>query len=220
MKNKVTWMETILLAAPFVVLGLWWKQLPTRIPVHWNFFGEVDKWGSRFSLLLAPLSAVILIALLRFLPSIDPKLRRTAGEHGRMPAILPVVRLTLLLLFDLIFALQIAVSLGANVDSNRIIMIALLVVLGVMGNFFGNLRPNYFVGIRTPWTLRDAQTWRATHRLGGRLIVFGSLLLLTSQFFLSTRLFGWLTGCALFFLVVWAVLYSWHHFQRHGAATY
>ena len=93
----------------------------------------------------------------------------------------------------------------------------ILVLLAIMGNYLGNLRPNYFVGIRTPWTLESAETWRATHRLGGRLMFFGALLLLAAEFFLSQSAFGYLFVTLILLLVAWSFLYSWHHFRTHGA---
>jgi uncharacterized membrane protein len=136
-----------------------------------------------------------------------------------MLAVLPIIRLALLLAFDLIFATQIAVSFGARVDSGRIVISTILVFLVVASNFFGNLRPNYFVGIRTPWTLQNPETWRATHRAGGRLFFFTSLILLMCQFFVSTRTFTSISAGSLFLLVIWAFAYSWHHFQTHAAAV-
>ncbi len=219
MKNKLSYLELILLAAPFPVLALCWKQLPARVPMHWNLTGEIDGWASKPSLLLMPLIGISAVALMSFLPRFDPKLRQNLGDHGRMPAILPILRLTLLLLLDVIFAVQIAVSLGARVDSGRLLLVATLIFLTVIGNFSTNLRPNYFVGIRTPWTLQNGETWRATHRLGGRLLFFGSVLLLLLQFFVSTRVFGWITCVSLLLLVIWAMIYSWHHCQNHAAFT-
>ena len=132
-----------------------------------------------------------------------------------MPAILPIVRIACLLLFNTIFFVQIATSLGQNVAGGRIMMISLLVFFVVLGNYLGNLRPNYFVGIRTPWTLENPETWRATHRLGGRLMFFGALILLVAQLFLSERLFGLLFASSILSLAAWGFVYSWHHCRTH-----
>jgi uncharacterized membrane protein len=79
------------------------------------------------------------------------------------------------------------------------------------------VRPNYFVGIRTPWTLENPETWRATHRLGGRLMFFGAILLLLAQFFLSEGLFAWLLVTSILSLAIWGFVYSWHHSRTHVA---
>ena len=218
MKSKLNWLEAALLLAPFCILALCWTSIPARVPMHWNFRGEIDSWSPKMpGLLLAPLLGLGVVVLLRALPKFDPKLERTFDETGRMSGVLPIIRVALLGLFDVILYVQIAVSLGWKVDDERIFMAAILIFLAVMGNYLGNLRPNYFAGIRTPWTLENPETWRATHRLGGRLMFFGALILLVLQFFLSNRVFGWIFGASILLLVLWAFLYSWHYWRTYIA---
>lgn len=217
MKTKLNWLEAVLLAAPLVALVIYWNDLPARVPIHWNLRGQIDGWANRVpGMLIIPLIAFGITALLHVLPRFDPKLRRTPNET-RMPLIRPIVRISLLLLFAVIFYVQIATSLGHDVPSGRILMTCLLVFFVIMGNYLGNLRPNYFVGIRTPWTLENPETWRATHRLGGRLMFFGALLLLIAQWFLSESVFGLLFAGSILALVAWGIFYSWHHCRTHVA---
>jgi uncharacterized membrane protein len=218
MKTRLSWLEVILLAAPFVVLAIYWNELPARVPMHWDFRGQSDGWSAKTpGIFMIPLTALGMTALLHVLPWFDPMLRRAAGEESLMPAVLPIVRIAVLLLLDAIFFVQIATSLGRSVSSGRIIMTCMLVFLVVMGNYLGNLRPNYFLGIRTPWTLENPETWRATHRLGGRLMFFGALILLVTQCFLSERIFGELFVVSILALVAWGFVYSWHHCRTHVA---
>jgi uncharacterized membrane protein len=219
MKNKVNWLEAALLLAPFLVIAAFWNKLPARVPVHWNLRGEVDQWASSkpIEILGLPLIALALVALLRVLPWLDPKLRATLQENERMRAALQIMRLTFAAFFGALFSIQIATALGYTIASRQGVIWCTLVLLAIMGNYLGNLRPNYFVGIRTPWTLESAATWRATHRLGGRLMFFGALLLLVAEFFLSQSAFGFLFVTLILLLVAWAFLYSWHHFRTHGA---
>lgn len=121
MKTRLNWLEFVLLAAPFVVLMIYWNDLPDRIPMHWNYRGEIDGWAERRGIFLLPSLGVGLVLLLRVLLWFDPKLRRNLGETGRMTEILPIIRLTLLGLFNTIFFAQIAASLGKEVASGRII---------------------------------------------------------------------------------------------------
>jgi uncharacterized membrane protein len=219
LKNKVNWLEAALLFAPFLVIAAFWNKLPARIPIHWNLRGEIDRWASSKSIeiFVLPLIALALVALLRVLPWLDPKLRATLQENERMRAALQIMRLTFAAFFGALFSIQIATALGYTIASGRAVIWCTLVLFAIMGNYLGNLRPNYFVGIRTPWTLESAATWRATHRLGGRLMFFGAFLLLVAEFFLSQSTFGFLFVTLILLLVAWAFLYSWHHFRRHGA---
>lgn len=132
-----------------------------------------------------------------------------------MPVVLPIVRIATLRLLDIIFFVQIASSLGQHLPGGRVVMISVLVFFVILGNYLGNGRPNYFVGARTPWTLENPETWRATHRLGGRLMFFGALILLLVQFFLSEQIFGLLFVVSILSLAAWGFIYSWHHSRTH-----
>ena len=220
MKNKLNWLEALLLVAPLVVAAMLWNDLPARVHVHWNLRGEINGWASKpVALLGMPLINIAIIALLHVLPRFDPKLRRSGGIPGRMGRVLAIVRIALAAFFAAIFGMQIAATLGRPLPADRIVPTTVLLLLAVIGNYLSNLRPNYFVGIRTPWTLESPATWRATHRLGGYLTFYGALLLLVLQFFVRASIFRILVPSAAVLLAVWAVWYSWHHFHTHDARS-
>lgn len=219
MKTKLPWLENALLIAPFLVLAALWAHLPERVPIHWNLAGEVNGWTSKSSgLLFLPLINVGVNVLLRFVPRFDPKLRGKLDKEDRMSTVLQIIRLALAAFVGAVFCDLIMAALGRPVAGGRLMLSSTLLLLAVMGNYLGNLRPNYFAGIRTPWTLESPATWRATHRLGGRLMFFGSLLLLVLQFFLSESMTNILFTASLILLAVWAFWYSWRHFRTHGVA--
>jgi uncharacterized membrane protein len=217
MKNKLNWVEAALLVAPLLALATLWSELPARVPIHWNLHGQIDGWAPKpFGMLVIPLTSFGIIALLHGLPRLDPKLRRSVGAHGRMQSVLGILRLALAAFFGALFCMQVAAALGHTVAAGRIVPAATLLLLAIMGNYLANLRPNYFAGIRTPWTLESPATWRATHRLGGRLMFFGSVLLLILQFFISQSAFFILFITSVILLAAWAFWYSWHHFHTQG----
>lgn len=217
MRSKLTLLEILLLVAPFIALVIFWPEIPARVPLHWRLHGEIDGWGNKTpGILVLPLTALALTGLLHILPRFDPKLRRQRDEHGRMPSVLPWIRIATLALFDVIFLVQMLVSLGRDIAGGRILMTCTLLFFVVLGNFLGNVRPNYFVDIRTPWTLENPETWRATQRLGRRLMFFGGLILLVAQFFLSESVFNWMFLGAIMTLATWAFVYSWHHCHTHA----
>ncbi|MEP6821621.1 MAG: SdpI family protein, partial [Chthoniobacterales bacterium] len=188
MKNKLTWLEGALVLAPFVLLLIFWHDIPPRVPIHWNLSSEIDGWGGKeFYLPLLPLISFGLIMLLRLLPQFDPKLQTKLALNERMLDVLQILRLAFAAFCFAIFLALLTAALGYSISS-RIISSAVLILFAVLGNYLGVLRPNYFIGLRTPWTLESPATWRATHRLGGRLMFFGSLALLLLQFVLSDQL--------------------------------
>lgn len=214
MKNKITWLEVVLVVLPFVALAALWHRLPMRLPMHWNLQGEVDRWSSnRLEIFILPLISLGLILFIHILPRLDPKLRMTFQKNDRMQSALQMICIGLVILFNVCLAVQLTTALGFQIASGQIIRVGLLISLAVMGNYMGNLRPNYFIGIRTPWTLENPQTWRATHRLGGRLMFFGSLGLLVLGFFVRESVAVILLVTFALLLCLWAFLYSWHHFR-------
>ena len=219
MKNKVNWFEAVLVITPFVLLAVFWNQIPARIPLHWNLNGQINGWGSKtFGLLNLPLASLATVVILHFVPKFDPKLLGKQNSADRMSAVLPIFRILIASFFLVVFLLLFCAALGIYVSTGRILMTAILLLLAGMGNFLGILRPNYFIGLRTPWTLESAATWRATHRVGGRLLFFGSTALLVAEFFVGEHVFFFLFITGTLLLVVWSFVYSWHHFRTCSVA--
>ncbi|MBX0329512.1 SdpI family protein [Oscillochloris sp. ZM17-4] len=83
----------------------------------------------------------------------------------------------LVLFFALIHVITIGAALGWPISIPRAMMLGMGVMFALIGNELGRVQPNYFVGIRTPWTLADPEIWRRTHRMGGRMIAGAGALL-------------------------------------------
>lgn len=174
---KRTWrgelVQLLPIAAMFVVAALCWSRASDRIPVHWNWRGEVDRYGGKFEgLLLLPLISLGLYLLLLVLPLFDPgkaNYRTFAGAYN-------LIRLTITLFLSAIYAVGVLVSLGYHVDMNTVIGLAMGLLFIVLGNVMGKIRPNWFVGVRTPWTLSSKLSWTKTHRLAGWLFIVMGLL--------------------------------------------
>jgi uncharacterized membrane protein len=170
---RIELVQLLPIAAMFLVAALCWSHASDRIPVHWNWRGEVDRYGGKFEgLLLLPLVSVALYLLLLVLPLFDPgkaNYRTFAGAYN-------LIRLTITLFLSAIYAVGVLVSLGYHVDMNTVIGLALGVLFIVLGNVMGKIRPNWFVGVRTPWTLSSKLSWTKTHRLAGWLFIVMGLL--------------------------------------------
>ncbi|MFA7249349.1 MAG: SdpI family protein [Dehalococcoidia bacterium] len=199
------WPHWVILAGLFAVSAFAWNRVTLPIPTHWNAQGEIDGYGGRFAgLLLVPLIAVGMYALLALVPRIDPARANYASFTGPYS----VIRGALTATMGAVHGLVVATALGYPIDAGRWIPVGVGVLLIVIGNVLGKVRPNFFVGVRTPWTLTSARSWEKTHRAGGRLFVIGGIgLALTSlagQPWLVTAL-GVCGGIAL----VWLVYYSY-----------
>lgn len=174
------------LAADLVACLALLGRLPERVPVHWNLHGEVDRYGPRWELLLfGPPLLVFLWALFAALPDIDPKVRAAKeaadpeappAEQGSREAVFSIA-LCLVAVLHVVALLQ---ASGVVAASARLQGLALSGLMLLLGNVLGRVRPNFFVGIRTPWTLADDHVWRRTHRLAGKTFFGGGLLALVA----------------------------------------
>lgn len=175
MRNK--WFAP-LVAAVQLLWGLAvYSRLPERVPSHWNIAGQVDDYQPRLAaVLLCPALTVGLWLLLRGVAYIDP--RRESYSRFRPTQLLLINLLALFFLFTQIVTLGSA--LGWPISVPRLIVLAAGLLFVSMGNEMGRLRPNWFFGIRTPWTMADDEVWRRTHRVGARLFVVAGIVMALS----------------------------------------
>lgn len=205
-----------MIAAVFVNVALsaaFYPHLPNPCPIHWNLHGQIDGYGSPLTMaLIAPSTSAGLVLLLMLFPAIGPFKRNLENfrvVYGRIGA----------LLLTFFLALQVILLLAASGRPLRIGP-AFTVLFGLMfaflGNWMGKLRRNFYVGIRTPWTLANDTVWEKTHRIGGRLFVIGGAIsAITGLFAGDVTCFVVLIG-TIFISVVWSIVYSLVIYRRLG----
>ena len=166
-----------LIAAMFVLAAATWSSAPGQIPVHWNAYGAVDRYGGKFEgLLLLPLLALAMYGLFHLVPKLDPG----RANYEQFAAAYSTLRIAVTLILAAVYALLQLTIHGYSVNIGMIGPILVGLLLIVVGNLLGKVRPNWAVGIRTPWTLSSKTSWDKTHRVGSRLfIVAGILMMLT-----------------------------------------
>lgn len=200
----------VLVAAIVISSAVAWPFVEEPVPVHWNARGEVDGYGSRFEALgIMPMVVVGLYLLLAFIPRIDPARANYASFAGSYS----VIRLVTLVTMAAIQAALIAAAFGYADAPGWLIPAGIGVMFIVLGNVMGKIRPNYFAGIRTPWTLASVRSWDATHRLGGRVFAGAGVLLIAmavvrQEWFVIAGLVAMFAGIA------WTVVYSYLVWKR------
>lgn len=182
MKNSKSKEVFILIVTLSPILYLWsvWSNLPTKVPMHFDVNGEVDRYGTQTELLLLTLLLPLGIYLLfAFLPKFDPKkkIEKMGGKYNS-------IRIILAVFMSLIMMYLINSSLSNELSSPHIIVALIGLLFFVIGNFMKTFKPNYFLGIRTPWTLENETVWKETHELGGKLWFVGGLIILVGAFLL------------------------------------
>lgn len=210
---KNDWLMWLIILSPFVLIGLKWNSFPEQVPTHWNLKGEVDDYSSKITgLVLMPGINILLYFVFLALPFIDPQRKNYALFSDKFK----ILRILIHTFLSFITFVVCAVSLGYDVNVSVLIQTSVLVLMMVFGNFMGNIRPNYFVGIRTPWTLANQQVWTMTHRFAGVLWVAASALMLVLSFVIRTHF-------EVFFIAYLAVicalpiLYSFIKFRQVSA---
>ena len=187
-KNRTEILCWVLAALPLAATLCCLPTLPARIPMHWNIAGEIDSWGGRGSAFFVPLLALGLNLMFAVLPKIDPR----RANYVRFAGAYMVFRLVynLFMLGMTIITLVSAYRPG-NLAVGQLVSAGIGALFCVLGNYMPRFKPNYFIGIRTPWTLASEQVWYQTHRLGGVLWFWGGLAVFAASFLLpSSALFA------------------------------
>lgn len=164
-----------ILAVMFAATAWVWPQAPDTVATHWGVDGAPDAWGSKATgLLMLPGVALGVWVLMLLLPRFDPGRANYATFGGAYAAI----RNVLIAFFAVMHAGALAAALGRDVDMGRLAAPAAGLMLFLLGGFLGKVRPNWFVGIRTPWTLTSKLAWTRTHRVGGwAFVLLGAVVL-------------------------------------------
>lgn len=158
------------------ILGIWlYPQMPDPMPSHWNAAGEVDGYTAKnWGLFLLPLVMVGMFLLYLAIPRIDP-LKANITAFVREYNLLMVL-LSGFMLY--VYALTLLWTLGFEFNMSVMILPAMGVLFIAIGFLIGKARRNYFVGIRTPWTLSSDSVWVKTHRLGKWTFIAAGLVTL------------------------------------------
>jgi uncharacterized membrane protein len=178
---KISWKTEILplliLAAAAGMGGYFYAHFPDKVAVHWNFAGGVDRYGSRAEGAWAiPGMLMAMYVMFLVLPLLDPKRDR----YVEFEKYYRLFRLAILFLMLVIFAASGLFNLGYPVRIEDVVPISIGLMFIVMGNFMGKIKNNWFMGIRTPWTLSSENVWNKTHRMGGWLFAIYGLIIMVS----------------------------------------
>ncbi|MGE0480629.1 MAG: SdpI family protein [Phycisphaerae bacterium] len=212
----------LIIMCGLILVGLaigagFYPALPNPAPMHWNWRGEVDGYGPPWvAAFLMPLVGIGITLLLCGLPLLGPfrqNFARIGATYGRIGVLLIAT-------FVALHVVVLLESTGRGVGIGNAIALVLGVLFACLGNWMGKIRRNFYLGIRTPWTLANDLVWERTHRVGGRVFVAVGLAtivcaLLGPQWLCAVVLLGGAVGAA-----VWAFVYSAVLYRRLGAVEH
>lgn len=194
MSNKTSITVSFVLIAVALLAGAaLYSRLPDPMPSHWNASGQVDDYMPKFwGVFLMPVVTTALVGLFMLIPSIDPLKANIAQFRGVFNWF--IVAFVAYMLY--IYALTLAAALGYPFNMTlMLIPVVGLLFVGV-GFMMGKAKRNFFIGIRTPWTLSSETVWDETHKLGSKMFVVAGVVTIVSAFL----------GEAGFFLMMIALL--------------
>jgi uncharacterized membrane protein len=166
---KIELPQLLVIAAMFATAAWAWPQLPDRLPIHWNLEGNVDGWGNKFmGLLLLPVTVGGIYLLLLVLPRLDP----LKQNYEQFRLAYSVLRLTFVFFMACLYATTIINAFGHQLNMTRIVFPLTGLLFIALGCVIHKIQPNWFVGVRTPWTLSSRLSWTKTHQLARWVFIF------------------------------------------------
>ncbi len=175
--NKTLFTVMLVLIITWVVAFIYAPQLPEQIPTHWNASGEVDGYTNKpWGVYMLPVISTLLSMLLLVLPKISPK----GFKLDSAKKVYDIIVLVMAGFMLAVMVLSFEAALNNELNMNQWMLGAMGVLFLIIGNYLAKVPKNFFLGIRTPWTLASDEVWYKTHRLGSWTFVTAGLLVVLS----------------------------------------
>lgn len=190
-----------ILVVVFAVAAYAYVKLPAdgQYPVHWSFSGQPDRYGSKLEAVsMGPIVSGLIYVLAVVLPGIDPK-RRNYQKFKKEYLLLMQVTMGFL---AAVYVISIMAAFGRQVNITLWVNAMVGILLIVLGNYMGRIKQNWYMGIKTPWTLSNEKVWDKTHRFGGRMFVILGVLFVLNAFI------GFITNVAVFVAILLVFAFS------------
>ncbi|MDD5721591.1 MAG: DUF1648 domain-containing protein [Candidatus Pacebacteria bacterium] len=185
-----------------------YPQMPEKMASHWNAKGDVDGYMPKaWALFLMPVLSTVLYLMFRLIPGIDPLKENIEKFREYFDWF---VVLVICFLFY-IYALTIFWSFGYRFDMGQVLSPALGILFYYAGILTANAKKNWFIGIRTPWTMSYENVWNKTNRLGGKMFKISGVICLFGIVFPAYAF--WFVIVPVFFTTVYTIIYSYFAYK-------
>jgi uncharacterized membrane protein len=172
---KTEFLPILLVLLAIMASFYFYFHFPDSVPIHWNIAGEVDNYGSRTTgAFLFPAIILGMYLLFLALPYIDPKKKR----YEQFRKVYHVFKNILVFFMVGIYFITSLNALGYRIPVGLWTPLLVGLLFVIMGNYMGKIKSNWFIGIRTPWTLSSEEVWNKTHRFGGKIFIIGGILMM------------------------------------------
>jgi len=212
MNTRTTTIVVSLMILAATVAGVvLWNKLPDPMASHWNANDQVDGYLPKFwGVFLMPLISLGMMVLFLVIPRVDPLKANIAQFRDVFNLFIALVVAFMLY----IYVLSLRWNLGlTDVAISRAILPALGILFFFVGYLLRKAKRNFFIGIRTPWTLSSDKVWDETHRLGSILFMISGVLAFLGSF-LGGMIAFWFFFVPLIGSTIFTLVYSYILYQR------
>lgn len=190
---------------------VWYPKLPQMIPMHWNVLGEIDNyWPKQSGVLFLPVLTLIMYVSFLFIPKLDPK----KEKYHLFSKEWEIIQTAIVGFMAYIQFVIIYLSLNPLVSILPLMFIGLGTLFILIGNYMSKIRQNYFIGVKTPWTLASEDNWNKTHRFASWTFVMAGIITLAEAYFL------WFSPVIIFSCIMLAsfspIIYSFLLYKKAG----
>jgi len=203
----------LIMIIPLLYAGSIYSSLPETVPLHFDINGKADGFGNKsqiwFVVILMTVVSAGVYLLITNLPKIDPK--KTAGQSPELYHKIAIVLVVFLCALNIVIIYSTA---SGSFKLSNLMLPLLGLLFAVLGNYMHSIKPNYFVGFRTPWTLENEENWRKTHQLVGKLWVPGGILITISTLLLPVKPGFVVFLCIVVIITVIPGIYSYLYFKK------
>lgn len=201
----------LIACVPFLYMAFIWKDMPERIPLHFGIDGTPDRFGEKKDL-LAPLSILAMVSigmyfLFQNIHKIDPKRTGSTSRES-----FTKWGMTILFFLSSLSIYIVRMTLTGSVGNGLFVLLGLL--FAALGNLMHSVKPNYFIGMRLPWTLESEDNWRKTHQLASKIWFAGGLFLAFIALFFAPKAMFIIFLATIMFLTIIPIVYSYREFRR------
>jgi uncharacterized membrane protein len=204
----------LIICLPSFYAATVYSSLPATIPIHFDMNGQPNGYADKNSLwfvllLMAAVSAGVYL-LISNLPKIDPK--KAAGQS---PEVYHKIAMAIVIFLCAITIVIVYSSVNGSININKLLLPLMGLLFTVLGNYMHSIKPNYFIGFRTPWTLENEDNWRKTHQLVGKIWVPGGILITIGTLLLPPAAAFIFLFLVVIPMVVIPAVFSYRYFKKN-----
>ncbi|GIN68735.1 MULTISPECIES: SdpI family protein [Bacillus] len=157
-----------------------YPHISDQVPIHWSSSGEVDRYASKMEAMLTAMGLLVVVYILMAVtPKVDPRKK----NYRMFSKTYDILINAMMVLFSLINILMVLSGMGYDLPTSSIVPVLVGALLIIIGNYLPRVRPNFFMGIKNPWTLSSDAIWKKTHRFGAKVFTIAGIFIAADGLF-------------------------------------